>query len=189
MKTNYILLLFIGICSLQWVVLSGWIWDSEKIIKKGKYLKIRYLNPNNLHQTNDNRNYLWITPDPNTIEFTDSGKYVLNQKVYIKYDCDQNNTCNSYRILTEEIENDSYLIRATIQSVFPTVKNDNQKIYMANLSYAFTQFYFNGKVPSEKLDLYNRSVADSTRGIYIGVYAFKGKALADALWVDNVKVE
>lgn len=174
---------------MQWVVLSGWILDSEKIINEGKYLKIRYLNPNNLYATNTNRNYLWITPDPNTIEYADSGKYVLNQNVYIQYDCDQNNACDSYRILTGEIDNDPNLIKATVESVYPSVKNDNQKIYIANLSYPYTQFYFNGKISTEKLDLYNRSIADSTKKIYIGIYALKGKAIADALWVENVKVE
>lgn len=189
MKSKYILLSFFGICLVQWVVLSGWILDSEKIINEGKYLKIRYLNPNNLYATNTNRNYLWITPDPNTIEFADSGKYVLNQNVYIQYDCDQNNACDSYRILTGEIDNDPNLIKATVESVYPSVKNDNQKIYIANLSYPYTQFYFNGKISTEKLDLYNRSIADSTKKIYIGIYALKGKAIADALWVENVKVE
>jgi hypothetical protein len=189
MKSKYSLLLFIGICLFQWIVFSGWIIDFEKIIKEGKYLKIRYLNPNNLYAANTNRNYLWITPDPNTIEFTDSGKYVLNQTVYIKYDCDQYNTCNSYRILTGEFKNDPYLIRATVQSVFPSVKSDNQKIYIANLSYPYTQFYFNSAVSAEKLDLYNRSIADSSNRIYIGVYSLNGKAIADALWVENVKIE
>ena len=33
MKSKYILLSFFGICLVQWVVLSGWILDSEKIIK------------------------------------------------------------------------------------------------------------------------------------------------------------
>lgn len=189
MKSKYVLFLFFGICLVQWLVLSGWIRDSEKIINEGKYLKIRYLNPNTLYAMNNNRNYLWITPDPNIIEFTDSGKYVLNQTVYIKYDCDQYNTCTSYQILTREVENDPYLIRATVQSVYPSVKSDNQKIYIASLSYPYTQFYFNGAVSAEKLDLYNRSIADSTRKVYIGLYAWKGKAIADALWVDNVKVE
>ena len=86
MKSKYILLSFFGICLVQWVVLSGWILDSEKIINEGKYLKIRYLNPNNLYATNTNRNYLWITPDPNTIEFTDSGKYVSVSYTHLDVD-------------------------------------------------------------------------------------------------------
>lgn len=189
MKSKYTILLFIAICLVQWMILSGWILESEKIIKKGKYLKIRYLNPNNLYATNNNRNYLWITPDPNMIEFTDSGKYIVNQKVYIKYDCDQNNICNTYQILSEDVENDPNLIKATIQNVYPSVKNDNQKIYIANLSYPYTQFYFSGKVSGEKLEMYNRSIADSTKKIYIGVFAWKGNAITDGLWVDNVKIE
>jgi hypothetical protein len=189
MNIKYLLIAFIAICLMQWYVLSGWIIDSEKIIHQGKYLKIRYLNPNTLQLSNRRGNYLWLNPDPNLIEFTDSAEYSLNQDIYIKYDCDQNKNCNSFQILTENTVDQPYLIKAKIQSIYPSYKNDTQKIFVANLQYSYTQFYFNSDIPSLKLDMYNRSITDSTKKYYIGVYAWKGNAIADALWVDNVKME
>lgn len=187
MKLSWKWILFALLIAVQWYIMYTWINSAQEIIKKGTYMKIPLLFANQIYENNGTTN-MYINPDPGYIYSKDSARYTTNQTLWLHYTCDENNNC-TYHSVSESNDQDMHALKVHVQYVHPVFEPDSTKKYSAQLNYSFQHMNIPGSISNEAREKYNLATQDSTKKIYVGLYAWKGEVVTDAVWVNNEKIK